>query len=170
MGVKVGADFCKEYIIYYFLSLLDFNNLMFEKGNYNPMKAYGRSKLSNLLFTYELQRKLEAHKLNILAVAAHPGVSSTNLANHLEKKLVFKILKPLLLNVIAQPADIGALPEIRASVDPSVKTGEYYGPDGVREMKGYPIIVKSNKASHNKEDAKKLWEISEKLTKVKYVF
>ena len=63
----------------------------------------------------------------------------------------------------------GALPEIRAAADPEVKGGEYYGPDGNREMKGYPVKVESNEASRNVEDAKKLWAISEEITGVKYV-
>ena len=69
-----------------------------------------------------------------------------------------------------QSAAKGALPTIRASVDPEVKGSDYYGPRGRNEQRGYPIKVESNKASHKKEDAKKLWELSEKLTKVKFGF
>lgn len=146
---------------------MDFDNLQFEDGQgYSPMKAYGRSKLSNLLFTYELQRKLEAAKKETIAVAAHPGVAMTNLARHLEGKFLFKILTPLFKRM-AQDQVQGALPQIRASVDPTVKGGEYYGPDGKREFKGYPVVVTSNEASHNLEDAARLWEESEKLTGVK---
>jgi len=147
---------------------MDFDNLQFENGKeYKPMKAYGRSKLSNLLFTYELQRKLEAAKKDMIAVAAHPGVAMTNLANHLMGKFLFKILTPL-FKMMAQDQAMGALPQIRASVDPKVKGSEYYGPDGKREFKGYPVLVPSNEASHNLEDAAKLWEESEKLTGVKF--
>jgi NAD(P)-dependent dehydrogenase (short-subunit alcohol dehydrogenase family) len=130
------------------------------------MKAYGRSKLSNLLFTYELQRTLEAANKDTIAAAAHPGVAMTNLARHLEGKFLFKILSPL-FKMMAQDQAQGALPQIRASVDPTVKGGEYYGPDGKREFKGYPVVVPSNEASHNLEDAAKLWKESEKLTGVK---
>ncbi|MDA3823933.1 MAG: hypothetical protein PF450_15160 [Bacteroidales bacterium] len=133
------------------------------------MKAYGRSKISNLLFTYELQRKLEAAKKDTIAVAAHPGVALTNLARHMEGKLLFKILMPLLKNMAQAPA-MGALPEIMASVDPDVKGGSYYGPDGKKERKGNPVLVASNEASHNQEDAAALWEASEKLTGVKFAF
>jgi NAD(P)-dependent dehydrogenase (short-subunit alcohol dehydrogenase family) len=147
---------------------MDFNNLLFENGvGYTPIKSYGRSKLMNLLFTYELQRKFEYQKIDSKAVAAHPGVSNTNLARYIEKKMVFKILMPLMSPFI-QSQDMGALPQIRASVDPEVKGGEYFGPDGFNEMKGFPVRVKSNAASHNLEDAKKLWEISEKLTGIQY--
>lgn len=149
---------------------MDFDNLLFENGKgYSPIKSYGRSKLMNLLFTYELQRKLEAEGINSISVSAHPGVSNTNLARYLEDKLIFKILMPLMSPFI-QEQDMGALPQIRASVDENVKGGEYYGPGGFREMKGFPVLVQSNKASHNLEDARKLWEVSEKLTGVRFKF
>ena len=146
---------------------MDFENLMFEKGGYSPMKAYGRSKLSNLLFTYELQRFFEAGKVDSIAVAAHPGVSRTNLDRYIKGKLWFKLLYPVFKTFTQEQAQ-GALPEIRASVDPEVKGGEYYGPDGKREMKGFPVKVESNEASHNVEDAKKLWTISEEITGIKF--
>jgi len=147
---------------------MDFDNFLYEGGKgYSRLGAYGRSKLSNLLFTYELQRRFAANGVDIIAVAAHPGVSNTNLARHLEKYWWFKMLYPVVMP-FTQGADIGALPEIRAAVDPKVKGGEYYGPDGFREMKGFPILVQSNKASHNREDARRLWETSEELTGVKF--
>ncbi len=147
---------------------MDFNNLQFENGKgYSPMKAYGRSKLSNLLFTYELQRRLESSNHSSIAIAAHPGVATTNLSRYLENKLFYKLLYPVFKN-ISQDQAMGALPQIRAAVDPLLKGGEYFGPDGKREMKGYPVIVESNEASHKLNDAKILWEISEKLTGVNF--
>ncbi len=149
---------------------MDFSNLLFENGvGYSPIKSYGRSKLANLLFTYELQRKMATNGIKTIAVAAHPGVSNTNLARYLEDKLIFKILKPMMSPLI-QEQDMGALPQIRASVDEKIKGGEFYGPDGFNEMKGFPVLVKSNAASHNLEDAKKLWEVSEKITGVSFQF
>jgi NAD(P)-dependent dehydrogenase (short-subunit alcohol dehydrogenase family) len=149
---------------------MDFDNLLFENGKgYSPIKSYGRSKLLNLLFTYELQRMIEAAGIKSIAVAAHPGVSNTNLARYLEDKLIFKILKPLMMPFM-QSQDMGALPQIRASVDPHVKGGEYYGPGGFNEMKGFPVRVQSNSASHSLQDARKLWEISEKITGVSFQF
>lgn len=148
---------------------IDFDNLLFENGGYKPNQAYYNSKLANLLFTYELQRKFEKHDLDIISVAAHPGASLTNLSRYAERKLWFRILKPLLLPLI-QPASMGTLPEVRASVDPNVRGGQYYGPDGRREMKGYPVLVNSIEESHNLESAEKLWKISEELTKIKYNF
>lgn len=147
---------------------MDFDNLLYENGkDYSSLKSYGRSKLSNLLFTYELQRRIEDAGINSIAVAAHPGVSNTNLARYLEDKIIFKILKPL-MSPFMQEQNMGALPEIRAAVDENVNGAEYYGPDGFRELKGFPVLVHSNEASHNLEDAKKLWEISEKITGVKF--
>ena len=147
---------------------MKFSNLLFEKGKcYSPIKAYGRSKLANLLFTYELQRFFELNKTDGISVAAHPGVSQTNLVRHLKNKLFFKILYPVFKFMI-QDAEVGALPQIRASVDPHVKGGEYYGPSGFMELKGFPVRVSSNGASHNAEDARKLWEVSEKLTGVNF--
>ena len=147
---------------------MDFDNLMFEEGNdYSPMQAYGRSKLANLLFTYELQRRYDAAGTDAIAVAAHPGSSNTNLSRHLEAKWYFNIMK-YLMSWMMQSATMGALPIIRAAVDPHVKGGEYYGPDGFMEMKGYPVTVRSSKASHNESDARKLWDVSEKLTSVRF--
>lgn len=147
---------------------MDFGNYLFDGGKgYSSMKSYGRSKLSNLLFTYELQRWFEANGVNSIAVAAHPGVSNTNLFQHLEKKFIFKLIKPL-FSALTQSQDMGALPEIRASVDPKVKGGEYYGPGGFNEIKGHPVRVESNAASHSNADAKKLWQVSEKLTGVSF--
>lgn len=147
---------------------MDFDNFLFERGKgYSPLKSYGRSKLANLLFTLELQNQIEAHGIDAMAVSAHPGVAQTNLAQHIEGKFWFKLLMPV-FKMISQDQAMGALPQIRASVDPEVKGGQYYGPH--KGMKGFPIVVKSNAASYNKEDAKKLWALSEKLTHLKYDF
>lgn len=145
---------------------MDFDNLQFENGTgYTPQKAYGRSKLANLLFTYELQRRLEAAGTETIAIAAHPGVSNTALADHFPG---VKYLRPL-FGFFMQPAAIGALPGIRAAVDPAAKGGQYYGPDHPRGVRGYPVVVESTPASHNQEDAQKLWEASEELTGVRYL-
>jgi len=149
---------------------MDFENFLFEQGEgYTPMKSYGRSKLANLLFTYELQRLFEANGYKAISVAAHPGASRTNLARFLEKKWWFTLLFPLFYPFTQDQAQ-GALPQIRASVDPDVQGGEYYGPNGSGEMKGDPVRVQSNKASRDVDDARKLWEISEELTSITYQF
>jgi NAD(P)-dependent dehydrogenase (short-subunit alcohol dehydrogenase family) len=142
---------------------------MFNENNYNRNVAYFNSKLSNLLFTYELQRKFEDHNLDITSIAAHPGGSATDLSRHVEQNIWFRLLKPLFM-LLAQSAEKGTLPEVRASVDPEVKGGEYYGPRGFNEMGGYPVLVESTEDSHNLESAKRLWRISEDLTGIKYSF
>lgn len=148
---------------------MDFNNLMFPEGNgYSPTAAYGRSKLANLLFTYELQRRLEGADADVIAVAAHPGIANTNLATHLINKRLLKLANPL-LDVFMQSAAMGALPTIRAAIDPNVSGAQYYGPAGFREQRGYPVLVGSNEASHNLSDAQQLWQVSEQLTGVQYL-
>jgi NAD(P)-dependent dehydrogenase (short-subunit alcohol dehydrogenase family) len=145
---------------------MDFSDMMFENGKgYTPAKAYGRSKLANLLFTYELQRRFDSMNTDTIAVAAHPGVSSTNLDRHIGDRGIFSVIS----KNMSQTSAMGALPSIRACVDPDVKGGQYYGPGNFMNMTGYPILVRSNARSHNKKDAKKLWELSEKLTGVKYL-
>ncbi|MFW9778184.1 MAG: oxidoreductase [Candidatus Heimdallarchaeota archaeon] len=130
---------------------------------YSRMRAYGRSKLSNLLFTYELDKRFKESNIDAIAVAAHPGLSNTNLV----RQWYARILKPFYF-FFMQSAAMGALPSIRAAVDPDVKGGEYYGPGRMRGQRGPPVRVRSNAASHNTEHAKKLWELSEKLTGVTF--
>ncbi len=143
---------------------MDFNNFIYEDGRgYSRFGAYGRSKLANLLFTYELDRRFKMVNINAIAVAAHPGTSNTNLM----RGWYFQILK-VFAYFFTQSAAMGALPLIRAAVDPDVKGSDYYGPGGRGERRGYPVRVESSEDSHNEEDAKKLWEISEKYTSVKF--
>jgi len=148
---------------------MDFNNLLFEDRNgYAPMKAYGRSKLANLLFTYELQRRFQSTGSGVIALAAHPGISATSLANHLFFNLISWLIQPA-MRVVFQSSAMGALPSLRAAVDPEARGGQYYGPDGKGERAGYPVLVSSNAASRNEDDARKLWEVSEELTGVYYL-
>ena len=147
---------------------MDFDNLMYEQGEgYTPMGAYGRSKLANLLFTYELQRRFEAMEANALTTAAHPGISQTNLMGHMADRWYFKpvmLVAPLFL----QSAAMGALPTIRAAVDPAAQGGAYFGPDGPGERGGYPVAVESSDNAHNEADARRLWQVSEVLTGVTF--
>jgi NAD(P)-dependent dehydrogenase (short-subunit alcohol dehydrogenase family) len=147
---------------------MDFSNLFFEDGGYSPMEAYSRSKLANLLFTYELQRRLEARSAETLALAAHPGISSTGLADHFVNKNLTWLVRGL-TNLIFQSAARGALPGLRAAVDPDARGGSYYGPDGKGERSGFPVVVSSNPASQDLEAARRLWEISQELTGVEYL-
>ncbi|HLP04346.1 MAG TPA: oxidoreductase [Paludibacter sp.] len=148
--------------------VMNFDNLLYAGGTgYSPYKAYGRSKLSNLLFTYELQRYFDKQHVDCKAVVAHPGVSDTNLFGHILPTWGNKVLRPL-FKAITQPASMGALPQLRAATDPEVKGGEFFGPNGFSGFKGYPILVQSNAASKNAVHARKLWEASEKLTRIAY--
>jgi len=148
---------------------MDFNNLLFDNGQgYSPMKAYGRSKLANLLFTYELQRRFLSSSTDVIALAAHPGIAATELANHLFFNLISWLIQPI-MKLIFQSSAMGALPSLRAALDPQAKGGQYYGPNGKGEKSGYPVLVDSNSSSKNEKDAQKLWEISEELTGIKYL-
>jgi len=147
---------------------MDFENLMFEGGEgYGRHTAYGRSKLANLLFTYELQRKFDAIRSDCMALAAHPGVSDTDLDRYIQEFWYFRLLRPL-FGWMIQSAAMGALPTLRAATDPGAKGGEYYGPDGFMESRGYPVVVESDNASHDQSDAATLWNVSEELTGVHY--
>ena len=140
--------------------IINFDDLNWERG-YPAQRAYGQSKLANLLFTYELQRKLVAAGQDTLAVAAHPGWTATNLQQH---SSIIERLNPL----FAQTTAMGALPTLYAAVAPDVRGGEYFGPDGFMEMRGYPTKVGSNQRSHDEAVAKRLWQVSEDLTHVQY--
>jgi NAD(P)-dependent dehydrogenase (short-subunit alcohol dehydrogenase family) len=138
-------------------------------SRYTPMRAYGKSKLANLLFAFELQRRFERHGVDCASVAAHPGASQTNLGRHIEDALVFRLLNPLLVRVVPTP-ESGALSQLRAAVDPGVRGGEYVGPNGMFEMRGHPVLVRSSRASRNERRAQRLWRLSERLTGVVYRF
>jgi NAD(P)-dependent dehydrogenase (short-subunit alcohol dehydrogenase family) len=126
--------------------------------------AYGQSKLANLLFTYELQRRLASHGTTI-AAAAHPGGSNTELMRNMPRPLVVAsgLLAPLF-----QDAALGALPTLRAATDPGVQGGQYFGPDGLGQARGYPKVVSSSAQSHDVELQRRLWAVSEELTGVVY--
>ncbi|MCB9139133.1 MAG: SDR family oxidoreductase [Caldilineaceae bacterium] len=149
---------------------MDFDNLMYANGaGYGPTRAYGRSKLANLLFAYELQRRLTAVGAKTISVAAYPGLAATNLSTHLSERNWYMRLSVSILPFLAQSSAMGALPVLRAAVDPAVQGGDYYGPGGFAGMRGYPVRVKSSAASHNQADAKRLWRVSEELTGVRYL-
>jgi NAD(P)-dependent dehydrogenase (short-subunit alcohol dehydrogenase family) len=142
---------------------MDFNNYLFEHGKYTKMGSYGRSKLSNLLFTYELARKVESKHIDIKVLAAHPGVANTELGRYMTKNY---FLRPFfwMFSKIASTPQEGSLPQIRACLDEAAINGQFYGPDKSKRSKKKPIVVESSKASHQLEDAKKLWTLSEQLT------
>ena len=142
-------------------------NFLYENGGYTPFGAYCRSKLANLLFVYELGRRLERNQAMAMSVGAHPGTCPTNLANHLKTKWRYKLAVPLLAP-FAQPANMGALATLRAATDQEVRNGEYYGPGGAFQQKGHPVQVGATKMAHSEHHAGILWEWSEKITGVAY--
>ena len=145
------------------MSRIDFDDLQAEEG-YNRVSAYGRSKLANLLFTYELQRRLAAAGAQTQALAAHPGGSDTELARHIPGA---RFLRPL-LTPMTQSAAMGALPTLRAATDPGATGGQYYGPDGFAETQGHPVVVTSSSRSHDSAVQQQLWSASETLTGVTF--
>ena len=148
---------------------MDLDNLIYQnKKDFTPMKAYGRSKLANLLFTYELQRRFEEQDVDASALAAHPGISATGLADHFLNNWFVWLIRGA-MKVMFQSSAMGALPSLRAAVDPKAVGGSYFGPDGNGEKSGYPVLVDSNQASKDPENAKRLWAISENLTGVKFL-
>lgn len=130
---------------------------------YNRVEAYGQSKLANLLFTYELARRLKTKDAPTIAVAAHPGLSDTELMRHLPD-----LIPDLFWKIVAQPAEMGALPTLRAATDPGVQSGQYYGPDSIGETRGHPKLVASSAQSHNEDIQRRLWSMSEELTGVTF--
>ena len=140
---------------------LNFTDLNWEKRKYKAWRAYGDSKISNLYFTYELQRRLADTKSNVKVTAAHPGWTATDLQRH-SKLFVF------MNGFFAMKIWQGALPTLRAAIDETAQSGDYFGPDGWQEWRGYPQKVESNKLSHDKKIATKLWEVSEQLTGIKF--
>jgi NAD(P)-dependent dehydrogenase (short-subunit alcohol dehydrogenase family) len=135
---------------------------------YSRMAAYGQSKLANLLFTYELQRRLAEADAETIAVAAHPGGSRTELTRNTPG--LFRPLTGILMRIVGQSAAMGALPTLRAAVDEAVCGGDYYGPDGRSGQTGYPTLVESNALSHDTAAARRLWIESERLTGISYPF
>jgi NAD(P)-dependent dehydrogenase (short-subunit alcohol dehydrogenase family) len=148
-----------------FRAAIHFDDLQWER-RYDRIAAYGQSKLANLLFTYELQRRLADQQKNTVAVAAHPGTSHTELTRNLPG--VLKPATALLGPVLFQSATMGALPTLRAATDPDVEGGQYYGPDGFAEQRGHPKLVSSTAQSHDEELQRRLWTVSEDLTGVRY--
>ncbi len=141
---------------------IHFDDLQWER-RYSRMGAYTQSKLANLLFTYELQRRL-APRGKTIAVAAHPGTSTTELARNVPNALqrAFQAVSPL----IAQSPAGGALPSLRAATDPGALGGQYYGPDGIAQQRGNPVVVASSAQSYDIDLQRRLWAVSEELTKV----
>ncbi|MFF9012590.1 SDR family NAD(P)-dependent oxidoreductase [Streptomyces sp. NPDC014870] len=143
---------------------IHFDDLQWERS-YSRVPAYGQSKLANLMFTYELQRRLAGRDTTV-AVAAHPGMADTELMRYAPRPLRVAVsaVGPLVL----QSTEMGALPVLRAATDPGVRGGQYYGPSGIGETRGHPKLVESSGLSHDAAVQRRLWAVSEELTGVTF--
>lgn len=146
---------------------IDFDNLDGSAG-YRAKKFYNQSKLANMIFALELDRRLKENGYRTISLTCHPGVSATN---------IFKLGKrdaPLVLrnfaNRFLQPPEIGALATVYAAADPDLQGGEYIGPDGWKRRRGYPVIETPKPHALDRETARKLWEVSESLTGTAFPF
>ncbi len=142
---------------------LDFDDLAWEKRKYKKWSAYGDSKLANLYFTYRLDKLLRQNKSGVIATAAHPGWAATELQRN-------SGIADFLNGFFAQDIPMGTLPTLRAAIDEELFGGEYIGPDGFMEMRGYPVEVESNQLSNDEAIAERLWDVSEELTGLKFDF
>ena len=147
------------------LSKIDFDHLKLD-ASYNRYTGYGQSKLANLLFTYELARRLKVKGAPTFAMAAHPGAANTELLRNVPA--VMRGPVQFVWSRYAQSASAGALPPLRAATDPDARSGQYYGPDGRGEQRGYPKVIDSSPQSHDEALQRRLWDASEELTDVRY--
>jgi NAD(P)-dependent dehydrogenase (short-subunit alcohol dehydrogenase family) len=145
---------------------IDFDDLQSERG-YKRWSAYGQSKLADLMFALELDRRLRAAGSSIRSVAAHPGYAATNLQTA-AAPAVDRIVMRMTNLVMAQSADMGALPTLYAATFPGLEGGSYLGPDGIGEFRGHPHPVSPNRAARDEQVAARLWEVSEELTGVRF--
>ena len=145
---------------------IDLDDLNWERKRYQRWAAYGQSKLANLLFTLELQRRLDEQGSAVRAVAAHPGWSATNLQSHTGNPLQSAFMRLGNL-VLAQSDERGALPTLYAAVE-DLPGASYVGPNGFGESRGYPKLVSRTAAAMDADMARRLWERSEELTGISY--
>jgi NAD(P)-dependent dehydrogenase (short-subunit alcohol dehydrogenase family) len=147
-----------------------FDDLQSERS-YGKWRAYGQSKLANLLFTYELARRAERAGVDLVSVAAHPGYAATNLQTagpRMDGSALMERLSLFGNRLFAQTSAMGALPTLYAATAPGVHGGDYFGPDGIGEMGGHPKKVRSSARSHDLEAAARLWQVSRELTGVSF--
>jgi NAD(P)-dependent dehydrogenase (short-subunit alcohol dehydrogenase family) len=137
-------------------------------GRYRRWGAYGRSKLANLLFAYELDRRARQAGVPLVSVACHPGYAATNLQGRAAREQGRSDHVWRVFNRLAQTAADGALPVLRAATDPEVEGGAYYGPRPLRP--GSAVRVRSSSRSHDPATARRLWEVSERMTSVRFRF
>ncbi|CDO30876.1 oxidoreductase [Mycolicibacterium porcinum] len=143
-----------------------FDDLNWQSRPYKWMQAYGQAKLANLLFTYELQRRLASvGGVATIATAAHPGTSKTNLVRN---GATWVNVQNKLLGFLHQSPEMGALPTLRAAADPAALGGQFFGPNRFGQQRGHPCVVRSSAASYDRQLQRRLWEVSQDLTDVRY--
>jgi len=148
---------------------MDFTNLQWQRG-YKPWPAYRRSKLANLLFAFELERRLRRANVPVISVAVHPGVANTNLFAAGPGQGGGVIAKVILsfIALVAQSEQQGALPSLYAATASAIQGGHFYGPHGFRQMRGYPADVRAEAQAYDERLADQSWQVSEQLTGVRY--
>ncbi len=145
------------------------DDLSYERRRYNNWLAYGQSKLANLMFCFELGRRAAAAGSPLLSLAAHPGYAATNL-QFAGPRRVEAAMMAVTNKLVAQPAEMGALPTLYAATAPELPGGSFVGPDGFMEQRGYPKVVGAAGRAYDEAAARELWERSEELTGVHYEF
>ncbi|MEA3448643.1 MAG: oxidoreductase [Bacteroidota bacterium] len=146
---------------------IHFDDLMFEK-KYHRFKTYRQSKLANLMFALELNSRLKNKNIDVMSLAAHPGVSRTNLFYSVKPYPLIKVLGKMIMPIITQPASKGMLPIVKVATSDDVQSGDYYGPDKLHEWRGSPKPAFIPASAKDAETRKKLWVLSEKLTGVEF--
>lgn len=151
---------------------LDPSDLNFERTPYKPFDGYANSKLANMLFSFELARRLDAKGHDVLAAAGHPGGADTTIKPRKDsfgQRFEDAVIAPIARRYLINSAAAGALPVLYAATMPDVKSGDYWGPDGFIGLKGYPAPAKRSQRATDPVVAKQLWEASEQLTGVRYL-
>ena len=148
---------------------IDFDDLNWERKRYKRWRAYGQSKLANLLFAFELQRRAIAAGWNLLSVAAHPGYAATNLQNAGPAGRVERMTMVVGNRLVAQSAEMGALPTLYAAVA-DLPGGSFVGPNGFMGLRGHPHLVTAIARAYDEDTARRLWSVSQELTGIHYEF
>jgi NAD(P)-dependent dehydrogenase (short-subunit alcohol dehydrogenase family) len=146
---------------------VNFSNLQGER-RYNNWLAYGQSKLANLLFCFELQRRATAAGTELRSMAAHPGYSATNLQFAGPSRFYETAIMGVTNKLVAQSADMGALPTLYAATVADLPGGSFVGPDGWQELRGHPHVVTAARRAYDEDAQRRLWAVSEQLTGVGY--
>ncbi|AKT38521.1 SDR family oxidoreductase [Chondromyces crocatus] len=146
---------------------LDFDDLQAQRG-YQTMRAYSQSKLACLMFAIELHRRSEANRWGVTSIAAHPGISRTDLLHNAPGRWSGAGMARTFLWFLFQPASQGALPTLFAATSPEARAGAYYGPDKMNEMRGSPALAKVPPQAQDRAAAERLWRVSEQLTSVTF--